>query len=137
MREPGGPTVNPCPHSPPPPRHPLPPGTFHYGPEMYLRVSGTQSHLFPGQPLGCTGVMALCASVPSCIHPGAYSAQVTNASFKSLVHYCFVTLWPTCTLKYAWQFLSHHLEQTDTKFKYSLEHGEGLCAGTVSRVSER
>ena len=27
--------------------------------------------------------------------------------------------------------------RTDTKFKYSLEPGEGLRAGTVSRVSER
>ena len=48
-----------------------PPETFHYGPKMYLRVSRTQSHLFPGQPLGCTGVTALCARVPSCVHPGA------------------------------------------------------------------
>ena len=40
-------------------------------------------------------------------------------------------------LKYAWWFLPYHLEQTDTKFKYSLELGEGLRAGTVSRVSER
>ena len=38
----------PC--TPPPP--PRPPGTFHYDPKMYLRVSRTQSHLFPGQPLG-------------------------------------------------------------------------------------
>ena len=49
--------------------HPPPPlpGTFHYGPKMYLRVSRTQSHLFPGQPLGCTGVKALCARAPSCL----------------------------------------------------------------------
>ena len=59
VREPGGPTV---PHPPPPPL-----GTFHYGPKMCLRVSRTQSHLFPGQPLGCTGVIALCARVPSCL----------------------------------------------------------------------
>ena len=39
--------------------------------------------------------------------------------------------------KYAWWFLPHRLEQKDTKFKYSLELGEGLRAGTVSRVSER
>ena len=85
VREPGGPTVHPP--SPPPP----PPGTIHYGLKMYLRVSRTQSHLFPGQPLGCTGVIALCARVPSCVHPGNDWAQVTNASFESLVHYCFVT----------------------------------------------
>ena len=42
------------------------PGTFHYGSKMYLRVSRTQSHLFPGQPLGYTGVIALCARVSSC-----------------------------------------------------------------------
>ena len=82
VREPGGPTEHP-PSSPP--------GTFHYGPKMYLRVSWTQFHLFPGQPLGCTGVTALCATVPSCVHPGADWAQVTNASFESLVHHCFVT----------------------------------------------
>ena len=82
VREPGGPTEHPP---------PTPPGTFHYGPKMYLRVSRTQSHLFPGQPLGCTGVTALCARVPSCVRPGADWAQVTNASFKSLVYYCFVT----------------------------------------------
>ena len=34
-------------------------------------------------------------------------------------------------------FRPYNLEQTDTKFKYSLELGEGLRAGTVSRVSER
>ena len=83
VREPGGPTV----HLPPPPP---PPGTFHYGPKMYLRVSRTQSHLFPGKPLGYTGVIALCARAPSCVHLGAALAQVTNASFESLVHYCFV-----------------------------------------------
>ena len=83
VREPGGPTVQP-PHPPPP--HP-PPRTFHYGPKMYLRVSRTQSHLFPGQPLGCTGVIALCARVPSCLQSVDDIAPVTNASFKSLVHY--------------------------------------------------
>ena len=82
VTEPGGPTE----HTPPPP-----PGTFHYGPKMYLRVSRTQCHLFPGQPLGCTRVTALCARVPSCIHPGTDRAQVTNRSFESLVHHCFVT----------------------------------------------
>ena len=46
---------------------PLPPGTFHYGSKMYLRVARAQSHLFPGQPLGCTGVIALCARVHSCL----------------------------------------------------------------------
>ena len=97
----------------------------------------TQSHLFPGQPLGCTRVTALCARVPYCVHLGADWAHVTNASFESFVHYCFVTQWPKCTLKYAWWFLPHRLEQTDTKFKYSLELGEGLRAGTLSRVSER
>ena len=127
VTEPGEPTEHP----------PSPPGTFHYGPKMYLRVSRTQSHLFSGQPLGCTGVTALCARVPSCGHPGADWAQVTNASFKSLVYYCFVTQWPKCTLKYAWWFLPHRLEQTDTKIKYSLEIGGGLRAGTVNRVSER
>ena len=60
VREPGGLTV----HTPPPPP---PPGTFHYGSKMYLRVSRTQSHLFPGQLLGCTGVIALCAMLPSCL----------------------------------------------------------------------
>ena len=64
VREPGGHSVQP-PLPPPPP--PPSPGTFHYGPKMYLRVSRTQSHLFPGQPLGCTGVIALCARVPSCL----------------------------------------------------------------------
>ena len=63
VREPGGPTM----HPPPPP----PTGTFHYGPKMYLKVSRTQSHLFPGQPLGYTGVIALCARVPFCDLPGA------------------------------------------------------------------
>ena len=55
-----GPTVHP---TPPPPNR----GTFPYGPKMFLRLSRTQSHLFPGQPLGCTGVIALCARVPSCL----------------------------------------------------------------------
>ena len=31
---------------------------------------------------------------------------------------------PKCTLKYALGFRPHHLEQTDIKFKYSLELGE-------------
>ena len=127
----------PCTSTPPPSPAPSSPGTFHYGPKVYLRVSQTQSHLFPGQPLGCTRVTALCARVPYCVHLGADWAHVTNASFESLVHYCFVTQWPKCTLKYAWWFLPHRLEQTDTKFKYSLELGEGLRAGTLSRVSER
>ena len=65
VRGPGGPTVDSPP--PPPPR----PVTFHYGIKIYLRVSRTQSHLFPGQSFGCTGVTALCARVPSCVHPGA------------------------------------------------------------------
>ena len=68
VRELGGHTV-----------HPPPPPPFHHGPKMYLRVSRTQSHLFPGQPLGCTRVTALCARVPSCVHPGADCAQVTTA----------------------------------------------------------
>ena len=38
VREPGGPTLH-------PPPSPL--GTFHDGPKMSLRVSRTQSHLFP------------------------------------------------------------------------------------------
>ena len=42
-----------------------------------------------------------------------------------------------CTLKYAWWFLPRRLEQTATKFKYSLELGEGFRAGTVSRLSGR
>ena len=104
---------------------------------MYLRVSRTQSQLFPGQPLGCTGVIALCARVPSFLQSVAYWAPVTNASFISLVRYYFEMKWPRCSLKYAWWFLPYHLEQTDTKFKYSLEPGEGLCAATVSQVSER
>ena len=45
------------------------PGTYHYGPKMYLRVSQTQSHLFPSQPLGCTAVIALCARVPLSVQP--------------------------------------------------------------------
>ena len=120
--------------TPPPPAAPppTPPGTFHYGSKMYLTVSRTQSHLFPGQPLGCTGVIALCARVPSCLQSVADWAPV-----KSLVHYYFVMKWPKCSLKYAWWFLPYHLEQTDSKFKYSLEPGEGLRAGTVGRVSER
>ena len=61
VREPGGPTVH-----PPPPPPPLP-GTFHNGPKMYFRVSRTQSHLLPGHPLEYTGVIALCARVPSCL----------------------------------------------------------------------
>ena len=81
VREPRGPT----------PHHPPSQGTFHYGPKMYLGVSRTQSHLFRRQPLGCTGVAALCARVPSCVHPGASWVQVTNASFESLVRYCFMT----------------------------------------------
>ena len=76
---------------------PLPPKTYDYGPKMYFRVSWTQSHLFPGQPLGCTGVIALCARVPPCIQPVADWQQVINTSFKSLVHYCFVTQWPKCS----------------------------------------
>ena len=104
---------------------------------MYLRVSRTQSLLFHGQPLGCTGVTALCARVPSCLQLVSDWALVTNASFKSFVHYHFVMQWPKYSLKYAWWFLPYHFEQTDTKFKYSLEPGEGLCAGTVSRGSER
>ena len=111
--------------------------SFHYGPKMYLRVSKTQSHLFPGQPLRCTRVIALCTRVPSWVQPVVAWVQVTNASIKSLVHYCFVAWWPKCSLKHAKGFLSDHLEQTDTKFKYSLELGEGLRAGTVSRESER
>ena len=87
VREPGGPTVHPPPLPPPPPP---PPGTFHYGSKMYLTVSRTQSHLFPGQPLGCTGVIALCAKVPSCLQSVTDWAPITNSSFKSLVHYCFV-----------------------------------------------
>ena len=47
--------------SPPLPTPPSYTGTFHHGPKMYLRVSRTQSHLFSGQPLGYTGVRALCA----------------------------------------------------------------------------
>ena len=74
VREPGGPTV----HPPPPP--PPPPGTFHYGSEMYLRVSRTQSYLFPWQPLGCTGVIALCARVPL-----AFSQSLTEC--RSLMHH--------------------------------------------------
>ena len=121
----------------PPPPPPSPPGTFHYGPKIYLRVSRPRSYLFPGHPLGYTGVTALCTRVPSCVHPGADWAQVANASFEALIHYRFVTKWPKCTLKYAWWFLPHRLEQTDTEFKYSLELGEGFRAGTVSRVSGR
>ena len=60
VREPGGPTVH-------PPPTPPPPGTFHYGSKMYLRVYRTQFHLFPGQSLECTGVIALCARVPFCL----------------------------------------------------------------------
>ena len=112
------------------------PGTFHYGSKMYLRVSRTQSHLFPRQPLGCTGVIALWARVPSCLQSVADRALVTNASFKSLVHYYFVMLLPKCSSKYPWWFFPCHLEQTDTKFKYSFEPGDGLHAGTVSRESE-
>ena len=74
-------------HAPPPPPHQ---GTFHYCPKMYLRVSRTQSHLFPGQPLRCTGIIDLCARVPSCLQSVPDRALVTNASFKSLVHYYFV-----------------------------------------------
>ena len=54
-----------------PPPHPPLPGTFHSGPKMCLRVSRTQSHLFPGQPLGCTGVVALCARILSCVQRSA------------------------------------------------------------------
>ena len=89
VREP----AHPSPPPPPPPRplvhhptHPLP-RTYHYGPKMYLRVSRTQFHLFPGQPLGCTGVIAHCASVPPCVQPVADCAQFTKALFKSRVHY--------------------------------------------------
>ena len=85
-------------HAPPPP----PPGTFHDGSKMYLRVSRTQSHLFPGKPLGCTGVIALCARVPSCLQSVADWVPVANASFKSLVYYYFVKQWPKCSVKYAW-----------------------------------
>ena len=65
VRESGGPPV----HTPPPP--PPPPGTYHYGPKMYLRVFRTQSHLFSGQLLGCTGVIVLCVRVPFCVQPAA------------------------------------------------------------------
>ena len=77
VRESKGPTV----HPPPPPS---PTGTFHYGPKMYLRVSRSQLHLFPGQPMGCTGVTALYARVPSWVQPVADWVQVTNVLFKLL-----------------------------------------------------
>ena len=70
VREPGGPTVHP------------PLGTFHYGSKMYLRVSQTQSHLFPGKPLGCTAVIALCARVPSSLQ----SVCVSMCSLISARH---------------------------------------------------
>ena len=125
---PGGPPVLPSPPLPPPPS---PSETYHYGPSMYLKVSQIQSHLFPVQPLGCTGVMALCASVLSCVQPIADWAQGTIALFTSLVHH-----WPKC-LTYASWGLPHHLERRDNKFNNLLALGEGLRADTVSWVAER
>ena len=82
VREPRGPTV----HPPPPPPPPSPPGTFHYGPKMYLRVSRTQSHLFPR----CTGVIALCTR-----YPLAFSRSLTERrSLKHhLNHLYIIVLW--------------------------------------------
>ena len=113
---------------PPPPPPPLFNLTLWF--QMYLRVSRTHltcspdSHYYSPLRKG------------TCLLSVDRWAPVTNASYISLVHY-FVTQWPKCSLKYAWRFLPYHLEQTHTKFKYSLEPGEGLVQGTVSRVSER
>ena len=61
------------------------PGTFHYGSKMYLRVSWTQSHLFPGQPLGCTGATAVAQG-----YPLAFTRVLTER--RSLMLH-----WITCT----------------------------------------
>ena len=106
-------------------------------PKYTLGCPQTQSHLFPRQPLGCTGVITLCARIPPCVQPAADWGHLTNALPKSLVHYCFMAQWPKCILKFVCWFLLHQLEQTDTKFNYSLTLGEGLCADIESRVSER
>ena len=66
VREPEGPIVP----SPPPSPHPQEPTIMVK--EMYLRVSRTQSHLFPGQPLRCKGL------------PPAFSRPPTERS--SLTH---------------------------------------------------
>ena len=125
LQEPAGPAVPPFPTPTPTP----------YGPKMYLRVSWAKSHLFPGQLLGCTGVIALCARVPPCVQPVADWTQSANTLFKSLVHSFIMTQWPKCSLKCVSWFLFHHFEQTNTKFNSSLAPGEGLRADTVSRVS--
>ena len=74
---------------------------------------------------------------PPCIQRVTNWVQITNTLFESHVHYCFVTKWPKCSLKYVGWFLPRYLEQTDTKFNYSLNPGESLCADTVCWVSER
>ena len=111
---------------------PPPPGIYHYGPKMYLRVSRTQSHLFPTQPFGMRwSYSPLRIGTPLCS-----ASRWLSISFKSLMHYCFVIQWLKCSSKYACWFLPHHLEQTDTNFNYLLAPGEGLRADTVSWVSE-
>ena len=40
-------------------------------PKWYLRVSQTQPHLCPGQPLGRTRVISVFARLPPCIQPVA------------------------------------------------------------------
>ena len=79
---------------PPPSPFPFPwQGTYHYVPKMYLRVSKTQSHLFPQQPLGCI----LCGRIPLGVQPVADQVQPTNISFKSHMQYCFVKQWAKCS----------------------------------------
>ena len=76
---------------PPPPPTPFP-GACHYGPKMYLRVSRTQSSLFPGLPLGCTGVIALCTRIHL-----AFSRSLTERSsltpYLNHLYMIFMTQW--------------------------------------------
>ena len=111
VRESAEPTVHPTPS----------PGTYHYDPKMYLWESQTQSHLFPGQSLECTSVIALCPRVFLYVQP---VAALINTSSKSPMHHCFVTQWPKRSLKCVSWFLLHYLTHTDTKFNRSILYAE-------------
>ena len=110
-----------------PPVHPPPPPPPHSRPrnlrlwsQMYLRVSrhnltcSPDSHwdalelepFAPGYPLAFSQSITERSSLTYYSNHsyiivlwnyGPNVAQLTNALFKSLVHYCFVKLWPSCS----------------------------------------
>ena len=93
---------------------------------MFLRVCLTRYNLFPKNPLGCTGVTALNARVPSFAQTLDAKMRLKNTWLKSPKKQLLLNIVTKINNDSVPQCLLRCLKQTESKYGEALLHSSGL-----------